>query len=44
MIMSLVEMSFYAGVLIIVIIIIRALFLNNLPKATFPILWGVGGH
>ena len=39
--MSLMEMSIMAGALIIVIIIIRLLFLNHLPKITFPILWGV---
>ena len=39
--MNLIEMSIIAGVLIIAIIIIRSLFLNHLPKITFPILWGV---
>ena len=39
--MSLVEMNVAAGILIIAIIIIRVLFLNDLPKSTFLILWGV---
>ena len=32
-------MSLAAGIMIILIVIIRALFLNELPKLTFPILW-----
>jgi len=37
--MSLLQMSLSAGVMIVIVVIIRALFLNELPKATFPILW-----
>jgi len=40
-VMNLIEMSVMAVALIIVIIIIRSLFLNHLPKITFPILWAV---
>lgn len=39
--MSLFKMSFYGGVMILVIIILRAIFRNRLPKRTFVILWGV---
>jgi len=39
--MNLLEMSFAASILIVVIIIFRALLLNHLPKLTFPILWGI---
>jgi len=39
--MNLIEMSFTASILIVAIMIIRALFLNKLPKITFPILWGI---
>jgi len=35
------QMSFSAAVLIIVIVIIRALTLYKLPKKTFLVLWGV---
>ena len=39
--MNLLQMSLSAGVMIILIIIIRSLLLNELPKITFPILWFV---
>jgi len=39
--MNLIEISVMVGILVIVIIVIRSLFLNHLPKITFPILWGV---
>lgn len=39
--MSLWEMSIYAAVLIIAILIIRAVAVNKLPKKTFLVLWGV---
>ena len=39
--MSLVQMSFYGAVLTIVVMIVRALMLNRLPKRTFIVLWGV---
>jgi len=39
--MNLLEMSFTAGLLILILIVLRALFLNILPKLTFPILWGI---
>lgn len=39
--MNLLNMSFTASVLILVIVIIRALFLHKLPKRTFLALWGV---
>ena len=41
--MNLIEMSFTASILIIVIMIIRTLFLNKLPKIIFPILFGSYG-
>lgn len=39
--MKLLEMGFSASVIIIVIIICRALFINKLPKKTFLALWAV---
>ena len=39
MMFNFLEMSFMAAILIILIVIIRVLFLNRLPKITFPILW-----
>jgi hypothetical protein len=39
--MSLLNMSFSASILILVIVIIRALLLHKLPKRTFLVLWGV---
>ena len=37
--MTLLQMSLSAGVMIILIIVLRTLFLNKLPRLTFPILW-----
>ena len=39
--MSLTQMSLYGAVMIAVIIIIRAIFINRLPKKTFIVLWWV---
>lgn len=39
--MGLWEMSFSGAVMIIVVVIVRALLLNRLPKKTFLALWGV---
>ncbi|WP_125144177.1 M56 family metallopeptidase [Clostridium transplantifaecale] len=39
--MSLLQMSFSAAVMILIITVIRALFINRLPKATFIALWGI---
>lgn len=39
--MSLLQMSFSGSVMIGVVIVIRALAVNRLPKRTFLILWGV---
>lgn len=39
--MSLLQMSVSAGVMIVVITIIRALAINRLPKKTFLVLWGI---
>lgn len=39
--MSLWEMSLSGAVMIIVIVILRALFINRLPKKAFLILWGI---
>lgn len=39
--MSLLQMSFSGAVLIIVIMVIRAVAINILPKRAFLILWGV---
>lgn len=39
--MSLVQMSFYGTVLTIVVMVIRAVAINRLPKRTFIILWSV---
>ena len=39
--MSLLQMSVAAGLLIVVIIALRAMLLNQLPKKTFLILWAV---
>lgn len=41
--MTIWEMSIYAAVLIIAILIIRAVAVNKLPKKTFLVLWGIGG-
>lgn len=37
--MNIVEMSFYGGILILIITIVRALLKDRLPGKTFPILW-----
>lgn len=39
--MNIIQMSLYAGALILIIVTIRALCLNKLPKITFLALWGV---
>lgn len=39
--MSLLQMSFVGAVMILVIIVIRALAINLLPKKTFSALWGI---
>ena len=39
--MSLLQMSITAGMLVIIIVLIRAVALNKLPKTAFLILWGV---
>lgn len=37
--MSIVQMSFYGGIIIGIIMIVRAIFKNRLPGKTFPVLW-----
>ena len=37
--MTLLEVSFFGAVFIIVVVIIRAIAINNLPKNTFLVLW-----
>lgn len=39
--MNLLKMSFSGALLILAIIIVRAIFINRLPKKTFLILWGI---
>lgn len=39
--MSLLQMSFAGGVIILAVIVIRALAINLLPKKTFEVLWGI---
>lgn len=39
--MSLLKMSLSGAIMIVVVIVIRALAINRLPKRTFLILWGV---
>ncbi|WP_366800467.1 hypothetical protein [uncultured Oscillibacter sp.] len=39
--MSLLQMSFAGGVMILAITVIRALAINRLPKKTFLALWGI---
>lgn len=39
--MKILEMSFSAAILILMIVIIRSLALHRLPKSTFPALWAV---
>ena len=38
---SLLQMSFYGAVLTIVVMVIRVLAVNRLPKRTFIVLWGI---
>lgn len=39
--MAVIQMSVFASVLIIAVIIARALFLHKIPKMTFLVLWGI---
>ena len=39
--MSLLQMSFSGAVFILVIVIVRAVMINRLPKRTFLVLWGI---
>ena len=39
--MELVQRSLQGGILIVVIVAIRVLWLDRLPKRTFPVLWCV---
>lgn len=39
--MGLLQRSFYGGILILVILAVRILWLDKLPKRTMPVLWGV---
>ena len=39
--MSLLQMSFAGGMMILAVIVIRALAINLLPKKTFEVLWGI---
>ena len=39
--MNLLQMSFYGTVMILVVVIIRALAINKLPKRVFLLLWGI---
>jgi beta-lactamase regulating signal transducer with metallopeptidase domain len=39
--MGLLQMSISAGILVVVVVLIRSITLNKLPKTTFLILWGV---
>ena len=39
--MNLVQMSFSGAIFIIVVIAVRAVFINKLPKRTFLVLWGI---
>lgn len=39
--MSLLQMTFSGAIIILVVILIRTLFLNRLPKSTFLVLWGI---
>lgn len=39
--MNLVQMSFYGAIFIAVVIAVRAVFINKLPKRTFLVLWGI---
>lgn len=39
--MSLLQMSFAGGIMIVVIILLRAIWIHQLPKKAFLILWGI---
>jgi len=39
--MTLLKMSFSGALLIMVVVILRALFINKLPKKMFMVLWGI---
>lgn len=39
--MYLLEMGFSASVIILIVIICRALFMNRLPRKVFLVLWSV---
>ena len=39
--MNLVQMSFFGAIFIAVVIAVRAVFINKLPKRTFLVLWGI---
>ena len=39
--MDLVQRSIYGGILILIILAVRVLLLDKLPKRTFPVLWGI---
>lgn len=39
--MNVLEVSITAGILILIIIVVRLLFIHRLPKKTFLILWGI---
>ena len=39
--MNLLQMSLSGAVMILVIVVIRALAINKLPKKAFLVLWGV---
>ena len=39
--MSLLQMSFAGGILILAVIVIRALAINLLPKKAFHVLWEI---
>lgn len=39
--MSLFKMSLSGAVIILAVLIVRALFINRLPKKTFVILWEI---
>lgn len=39
--MSLLQMSFSGTVIILLIVVLRAVFINRLPKKTFMILWWI---
>ena len=34
-------MAFYGSIMIVVVLLLRALLKNKLPKFVFPVLWGV---